>query len=119
MKKSYDLIQVQPNDDSIDSEADLLLLFHPKNMSETLMFAVDQYLLGGGNLMVFADPLSLMDDPRMGGGGSIPEKLFKTWGISMEKGQGRCRLYLRHPPEKSRKSGGGKPPVAFRSGRCI
>ncbi|BBO78874.1 hypothetical protein DSCW_62910 [Desulfosarcina widdelii] len=87
MKKSYDLIQVQSNADSIDAEADLLLLFHPKNMSEDLMFAVDQYLLGGGNLMVFADPLSLMDDPRMGGGGSIPEKLFTAWGISMEKGK--------------------------------
>jgi ABC-type uncharacterized transport system involved in gliding motility auxiliary subunit len=87
LKKSYDLIQVQPDADSIDAEADLLLLFHPRNMSETLMFAVDQYLLGGGNLMVFADPLSLMDDPRRGGGASIPEKLFTAWGISMETGK--------------------------------
>ncbi|WP_319524268.1 Gldg family protein [uncultured Desulfosarcina sp.] len=87
LKKSYDLVQLQSNADSIDAETDLLLLFHPKNMSEAMMFAVDQYVLGGGNLMVFADPLSLMDDPRMGGGGSIPEKLFKTWGISVETGK--------------------------------
>jgi ABC-type uncharacterized transport system involved in gliding motility auxiliary subunit len=56
-------------------------------MSDTLAFAVDQYVLGGGNAVVFADPLSLMDDPRMGPGGSIPAKLFKAWGIAMESGK--------------------------------
>jgi ABC-type uncharacterized transport system involved in gliding motility auxiliary subunit len=65
-------------------KADLLVLFHPKNMSDTLAFAVDQYILGGGNAIVFADPLSLMDDPRMGPGGSIPTMLFKSWGITMQ-----------------------------------
>jgi ABC-type uncharacterized transport system involved in gliding motility auxiliary subunit len=56
-------------------------------MSDSLAFAVDQYILGGGNAIVFADPLSLMDDPRLGPGGSIPEKLFKAWGITMPKGK--------------------------------
>jgi len=83
LKKTYDLIQVQPTAATIDPSVDLLILFHPKNMSDTLLFAVDQYILGGGNAIVYADPLSLMDDPRMGGGGSIPEKLFTAWGIRM------------------------------------
>ncbi len=87
LKKNYELIQVQPNDDQIDPAAKLLVLFHPKNMSDTLAFAVDQYVLGGGNAIVFADPLSLMDDPRMGPGGSIPEKLFTAWGVSMAGGK--------------------------------
>ena len=85
--KTYDLINVQPDVDRIDPTADLLVLFHPKNMSARLAFAVDQYVLGGGNAIVFADPLSLMDDPRMGPGGSIPETLFKAWGITMEAGK--------------------------------
>lgn len=83
LEKTYDLIQIQPDADRIDPQADLLMLFHPKNMSDALAFAVDQYILGGGNAIVFADPLSLMDDPRMGPGGSIPEKLFKSWGVAM------------------------------------
>jgi ABC-type uncharacterized transport system involved in gliding motility auxiliary subunit len=87
LQKTYDLIQVQPDAQTIDPAANLLVLFHPKNMSDTLAFAVDQYILGGGNAIVFADPLSLMDDPRMGAGGSIPEKLFKAWGISMPEGK--------------------------------
>ena len=87
LKKNYDLIQVQPDAGSIDPAAKLLILFHPKNMSDALTFAVDQYVLAGGNAIVFADPLSLMDDPRMGPGGSIPEKLLKAWGVSMPDGK--------------------------------
>lgn len=85
--KSYDLINVQPDVDRIDPAADLLVLFHPRNMSDSMAFAVDQYVLGGGNVIVFADPLSLMDDPRMGPGDSIPERLFTAWGIRMEPGK--------------------------------
>ena len=85
--KTYDLINVQPDVDRIDPAADLLVLFHPRNMSDAMTFAVDQYVLGGGNVIVFADPLSLMDDPRMGPGGSIPGTLFKAWGITMEPGK--------------------------------
>jgi ABC-type uncharacterized transport system involved in gliding motility auxiliary subunit len=84
LKKTYELTQVQPDANQIDPKTDLLLLFHPKTISDTLAFAVDQYILGGGNALVFADPLSLMDDPRMGPGGSVPENLFKAWGIRMD-----------------------------------
>jgi ABC-type uncharacterized transport system involved in gliding motility auxiliary subunit len=87
LRKTYDLIEVKPDAERIDPTAGLLVLFHPKNMSDPLAFAVDQYILGGGNAIVFADPLSLMDDPRMGPGGSIPETLFKAWGITMESGK--------------------------------
>ncbi|MEE4112298.1 MAG: Gldg family protein, partial [Desulfobacteraceae bacterium] len=87
LAKTYDLTKVQPDADRIDPTVKLLVLFHPKNMSDTLAYAVDQYILGGGNAVVFADPLSLMDDPRMGPGGSIPETLFKAWGIAMAPGK--------------------------------
>ena len=85
--KTYDLIRVAPDADRIDPEANLLLLFHPRGMSDALTYAVDQYVLGGGNAIVFADPLSLLDDPRMGAGGSIPERLLKAWGVTMPEGK--------------------------------
>lgn len=81
--KTYELINVPPTAERIDAEADLLILFHPRALSDALAFAVDQYVLGGGNVLVYADPLSVMDDPRMGPGGSIPETLFSAWGIRM------------------------------------
>lgn len=85
--KSYDLIDIAGDADRIDPTVDLLVLFHPRNMSDTLAFAVDQFILGGGNAIVFADPLSLMDDPRLGPGGSVPKTLFEAWGITMDAGQ--------------------------------
>lgn len=87
LTKTYELINVAPDASRIDPAADLLVLFHPKNMPDTVAFAVDQYILGGGNAIVFADPLSLADDPRMGPGGSIPESLFKAWGIAVQSGR--------------------------------
>ncbi len=87
LAKTYDVTKVQPDADRIDPTADLLVLFHPRNMSDTLAFAVDQYILGGGNAIVFADPLSLLDDPRMGPGGSIQETLFESWGVTMPEGK--------------------------------
>lgn len=84
--KSYDLIDIAGDADRIDPTVDLLVLFHPKNISDTLAFAVDQFILGGGNAIVFADPLSLMDDPRMGPGGSVPKTLFEAWGITLDAG---------------------------------
>ena len=107
-----------PMPTAIDSTADLLVLFHPRNMSDTLAFAVDQYILGGGNAIVFADPLSLMDDPRMGPGGSIPERLFNAWGITMETGKA-VRLHLRHPVEEPQQPGGDQPDVALCAGQRI
>ncbi len=87
LKKTYDLTKIEPNSDHIDAEVNLLILFHPKALSDSLAFAVDQYILKGGNALIFADPLSLMDDPRMGPGGSIPDTLFKAWGITIKPGK--------------------------------
>jgi ABC-type uncharacterized transport system involved in gliding motility auxiliary subunit len=80
LRKTYDLIEVKPDAERIDPTAGLLVLFHPKNMSDPLAFAVDQYILGGGNAIVFADPLSLMDDPRMGPGGCDPRGAAQGMG---------------------------------------
>jgi ABC-type uncharacterized transport system involved in gliding motility auxiliary subunit len=84
LKKTYDVAQISPNDKTIDPKLDLLILFHPKNLSDQLLYAVDQYVLKGGNVIVYADPLSVMDDPRAGSVSSNPKKLFDAWGVSMD-----------------------------------
>ena len=119
LEKTYDLIKVQPDADRIDPTADLLVLFHPRNMSDMLAFAVDQYIMGGGNAIVFADPLSLMDDPRMGPGGSIPETAVQGLGDHHGAGKGRCRLHLRHSVEEPQQPGGDQSAVALRPSRRI
>ncbi|MDL2269040.1 Gldg family protein [Desulfosarcina sp. OttesenSCG-928-A07] len=89
LEKTYDLVQIQDTTDAIDPDIPLLILIHPSVMSDTLSYAVDQYVLGGGNAIVFADPLSVMEPPSYMGvtRSSIPDALFKAWGITLPKGK--------------------------------
>jgi ABC-type uncharacterized transport system involved in gliding motility auxiliary subunit len=67
---------------------DSLVVIHPKGFSDETLFAIDQYLLKGGNLLVFVDPLSVSDrsSGMQGGISSSPDagfkKLMDKWGIS-------------------------------------
>ena len=89
MKKSYEIRQIDLSADHIDPSLDLLLILHPKDMSEKLQYAVDQYVLSGGNGLIFVDPFCVSDTSRgrqqfMRPPGSSLEKLFSAWGIVMD-----------------------------------
>ena len=79
----------------ISQDLDLLLIIHPKYLSELTLFAIDQYLLGGGKAMIFVDPLAEGDptppdaepDPEnpylIPGVSSDINPLFAGWGIDV------------------------------------
>ena len=46
----------------ISDDIDLLLVIHPKNISDATEYAIDQFVLSGRKLIVFADPLALKDE---------------------------------------------------------
>jgi ABC-type uncharacterized transport system involved in gliding motility auxiliary subunit len=62
---------------------------HPKNLSQATQYAIDQFVLAGGKLLVFVDPYSEADT-GMGMSGEwaadktsdLPD-LFKAWGVRM------------------------------------
>lgn len=85
LKKNYDVSQINVNETSIESDIDVLLAIHPKGLSDGLQYAVDQYVLKGGNLVVFVDPFSISDpvqgqQPRS----SSLKKLFTAWGVEFD-----------------------------------
>ena len=89
MKKTYDVREIELSSDRIDPSVDLLVILHPKDMDAKLQYAVDQYVLSGGNAVVFVDPFCVSD---MSQGqqqftrpqGSSLDKLFSAWGVSMD-----------------------------------
>jgi len=84
LKKTYDVKEIPLTSTSIDSAPDLLLIIHPKNISEKLQYAIDQYVLSGGKAMVFVDPYCVSDTSRqsfMGPPSSSLSRLFKAWGV--------------------------------------
>ncbi|MBP9838960.1 MAG: GldG family protein, partial [Proteobacteria bacterium] len=48
---------------SIDPKIKVLLLVHPKKLSQTTLYAIDQFVLRGGNLFVAIDPYCGADQP--------------------------------------------------------
>lgn len=68
--------------EEIGPEIGLLMLIQPKDLSEQALYAIDQYVLSGGKLILFIDPLAEMDQPAMPY--QISEglsKLLSSWGV--------------------------------------
>ncbi|MFN4312089.1 MAG: Gldg family protein [Ferrovibrio sp.] len=83
--------------EEIDDKLSVLILAHPKDLSPQSQYAVDQFVLKGGRLIVFADPYSetmaAMPNPMTGqpmpGGdqSSLLPELFKAWGVEVVPGK--------------------------------
>jgi len=89
LRKDYDLREVDPNVNTIGDEISALVLVHPKQLAPKTLFAIDQFVLKGGRLMVFVDPLCIADlesqpqaSPyqRPSASSDLPD-LFRAWGV--------------------------------------
>ncbi len=83
---------IEKNADSIPEDVSVLMVVHPKNLSEKTLYAIDQFVLNGGRALVFVDPHSEADrgvaTPNNPFGGTGPknsdlDKLFDAWGIEL------------------------------------
>jgi ABC-type uncharacterized transport system involved in gliding motility auxiliary subunit len=67
-------------------------VIRPKEITDKAQFAIDQFVLRGGKLVAFLDPVSLLDKNsqssmmggQMPGGGSSLDKLIKAWGLQFD-----------------------------------
>ncbi len=91
LKQQYDVKQVEMTADKIDDAIKVLIVIHPKEITETAQYALDQFIMRGGKLIAFLDATSIVDsrneNPMMGqmpGAGSTLDKLLKAWGIQFE-----------------------------------
>lgn len=73
------------------SRFQVLLVVHPKHLSDDTLYAIDQYVLHGGHLVVFVDPDAEMDARPVGqvagsvaGSSSDLPRLFKAWGVAFD-----------------------------------
>ena len=94
LKRDFNVKAVPLLSQSIDPDIKVLLVIHPRDLPESTEYALDQFVLRGGKLIAFVDPLAYFDQqqgpmPGMGGGGtssSLPT-LFKAWGVQMNPGK--------------------------------
>ena len=97
LEQFFDLVDIQINDQELPEDLDALVVIHPRNLSEALTYAIDQYVLGGGKLVAFVDPHCEADmstvDPsnpmgQMGADKSSDmNQLFTAWGFEVVPGK--------------------------------
>ena len=84
--------QLEADPKVIDDDVDVLMVVHPRELSEQTLYAIDQYVLAGGKAMLFVDPHAeliaatsgMMAMP--GANSSDLPRLFKAWGIVYDPG---------------------------------
>ncbi|MSU57786.1 MAG: hypothetical protein EXS35_06320 [Pedosphaera sp.] len=91
LRNDFNVKNVGMDVDKIDDDVKVLVVIHPKEISDKAQFAIDQFVLRGGKLVAFLDSVSLIDSRgqnpmmgQMGGGGSSLDKLLKAWGLQFE-----------------------------------
>ena len=89
----FDLQDLPADSGDLPDDLDLLVLVHPKDLSENVLYQIDQFVLRGGRLLAFMDPLAEADlggdpnDPmaRMNAGGSSTlGPLLQAWGVGFD-----------------------------------
>jgi len=97
LRADYEVVEVPMGTDNIDTNIKVLVVLHPADISESAEYAIDQFLLGGGKVIAFVDPNSVVaqafsgqQNPMTGQpGGQINttsdlKNLLKAWGVGFK-----------------------------------
>ncbi len=95
LQGDFDVRDIPMTTESIDPAVKVLVVIYPRDISDGAQFAIDQFVLRGGKLIAFLDPMSIADNrnsasnplQRAAAGGSNLEKLLKAWGIEYDSGK--------------------------------
>lgn len=97
IRKSFNMTPVAAEIDQIPENIDILMIVHPKGLSDKTLYAIDQFVLAGGRVLAFVDayaeadmpatdpqnPLAAMTAPR----NSDLKKLMDQWGVQLVNGK--------------------------------
>ncbi len=88
IRQLYEVRRVPAGGESVDEEIDLLMVAHPQELSERMLYAIDQHVMRGGETLVFLDPNADSLVTRSAGGALIPAgmrsdmpRLLEAWGV--------------------------------------
>ena len=91
LEKYMQISYIKENRFVLPRDLDLLVLIHPKNLTDGMLYDIDQFVLQGGNLLVFVDPYCQIDTPDSQepaaqfsyDRSSNLNKLLKGWGVEL------------------------------------
>ncbi len=94
LRQLFTLREIETTAESIEKEITVLIVVHPKDLSEATEYALDQFVLRGGKLLAFLDPLAYVDQQPTPNRMMPPppsssnlENLLKAWGFEFNAGK--------------------------------
>jgi ABC-type uncharacterized transport system involved in gliding motility auxiliary subunit len=90
LRQAFDLVPLEGGFTSIPSGITTLVIAHPRPLSEAQLYAIDQFVMRGGRVIAFVDPLSEVSrtaneatgEPLEGSTFSSDLALLRSWGVA-------------------------------------
>ena len=95
LRKTYAVTEIDPSAEGLVEALDLLLVVHPREVSDQLLYDMDQYLMRGGNLLLFVDPFAVADVVVGRSSAGTLQRFFRAWGVQMD--DNRVLMDLNYP----------------------
>jgi ABC-type uncharacterized transport system involved in gliding motility auxiliary subunit len=93
LRQTFDVRVLPATSEKLDADLELLVIVHPQNLSQDLLFQIDQFTLKGGKVLAFVDPFcesqEVPQDPQnqlqamMADRSSNLGPLLGAWGLEM------------------------------------
>ena len=92
MKEMFKVEMVNESANELDKDTKILMVIHPKFLSDETLYMIDQWVLNGGATLIFLDPYAETELSRQQGmppmnPRSDLKKLLDTWGIKFDNKQ--------------------------------
>ena len=92
MKEMFKVEMVNESVNELDKDTKILIVIHPKFLSDETLYMIDQWVLKGGATLIFLDPYAETELSRQQGmppmnPRSDLKKLLDTWGIKFDNKQ--------------------------------
>ncbi len=89
MKEMFQVQKVDENNNELNENTKVLMIIHPKFLSDETLYMIDQWILNGGATLIFLDPYAETEISRQPGmppmnPRSNLKKLLDTWGIKFD-----------------------------------
>ncbi|MBI1237782.1 MAG: ABC transporter [Alphaproteobacteria bacterium] len=90
--QSFDVVFLEQEFKTISPDIDTLLIAHPKALAPHTLYAIDQFVMRGGRVLAFVDPISEISQTASESGNPLAGSTFssdlgpllKAWGIDYD-----------------------------------
>ena len=86
LTQQYEVVDVAMDATELPRDMQLLIIVHPKSLSDPTLFAIDQFAMAGGRVLLFVDPLAEMERRPPGAMPTEPASdfsLLSNWGMQL------------------------------------